>query len=99
MYFHTVRQWAAGLLLMLSLGIVGGKADFDQPHLHCDREPSLPTTAAPLSVYGNSSSQMIGFSSRDSIPENERCPTCAGIGTALVIPDLSRMQGTGRKLR
>jgi len=27
-YLHTVRQWTAGLLLMLSVGIVGGKGDF-----------------------------------------------------------------------
>ena len=71
-YLHTVRQWTAGLLLMLSVGIVGGKGDFDPPHQHSDSEPSFPTTFVGYSDSGNVSPGVVRFSSRGFIPENER---------------------------
>jgi hypothetical protein len=93
-HFHTVRQWGARLLLMFSLGIIGGKGDFDQPHWHSDSEPIFPTTIAPISVYGNTSATMLRFESRDYIPESERCASCAGIGYAFVGNSLVSQAGT-----
>ena len=100
-YLHTVRQWTAGLLLMFSMGIVG-RIDFDQPHMHPDSEPSFPTTLVPYVASANVSAGMLGFTSRDRIPEAERCPSCAGFGTALMshslsVPTCRECLGTGRK--
>ena len=101
-YLHTVRQWLAGLLLMCSLQIVANGADFDLPHMHSESEPMFPTTIVYYAATGNVSATTLSFTSRERIPERERCSACAGFGTALVshsltMPICSECLGTGRK--
>jgi hypothetical protein len=50
-YLHTRRQRLAAFtaLLMLALGLILGRHDYDQPHLHVNDEPSWPTTMVSMS--------------------------------------------------
>ena len=63
-YLRTRQQQLAAftVLLMLALGLILGRHDYDQPHMHVDNEPSLPTTMAP-SMYTNGTPSRVTFSS------------------------------------
>ncbi len=60
-HFHTVRQWTAAVLLMLALGIFSGKADFDQPHLHSESGPIVPTVTVAYTASGNVSAGVMSY--------------------------------------
>jgi hypothetical protein len=102
-HLHTIRQLTAGVLLMFALGIFGGKADFEQWHLHSGNEPIIPTTTVPYrATGGNVSAGVLGFEPRAYVPVNERCPSCGGTGLgmsrSLILNDCTACAGTGRKM-
>ena len=63
-YLRTRQQQLAAftVLLMLALGLILGRHDYDQPHMHVDNESSWPTTMAP-SMYTNGTPSSVTFSS------------------------------------
>jgi len=56
-WLRTPKQRLAAFtaLLMLALGLIIGRSDYEQPHLHIDGEPALPTTRVSMSTSGTPS--------------------------------------------
>ena len=53
---------AATALPMLALGLIGSRHDFDQPHLHVNLDPIVPTTVS-MFASGNSTASVTTFNS------------------------------------
>lgn len=64
-WLSTRKQRLAAFtaLLMLALGLIIGRHDYDQPHLHVDSGRSMPTTRVSAPASGNSTARAMTFSS------------------------------------